>query len=53
MIHSYIFAQNITLKNSEIVEIVNVKTLDSLLRLKMKIAYRFLILKQVGAITNS
>ena len=40
--HSYFFARNITSKNSETIYIVNIKTSNSLLRLKMKTPYRFL-----------
>ena len=45
VIHSYFFAWNITSKNSEIILIVNTKTSNSLLRLKMKAPYRFLTSK--------
>ena len=45
MIHSYYFARNISSKNSEIIQIVNTKTSNSLLRLKMKTPYRFLTSK--------
>ena len=41
IIHSYFFVRNIASKNSEIIKIVDTKTSNALLRLKMKTSYRF------------
>ena len=53
LIHSYCFTRNITLKYFEIVYTDNIKTLNLLLKPKVKTSYRSFTLKYTGTMTTS